>query len=226
MKVKDFTKRYSLLVISASYIASTVYSLSLPAIAGNDTKNKPIVRVTTGIQQVQGWEQGLVRGNPNLARWHWDPIYSYKQGYARLSPEPAKLMNGQPGNKIGGKPGAPAYKYNVPAQQDDRPNHIPFSSKALSEVQARYSQPEKTKPPRTQARSENNVFGQISNKQTQATVMSPTVATYGHPYASQEKLNTALKYSSDKTSVYGQLVNKKQKIRYNQAKTIKQKSVN
>jgi len=219
--MKDFTKRYSPLIISASLITSAVWSTVRPAIAGNDTKSqgRPTVRVTTGIQQVQGWEQGLVRANPNLARWHWDPIYSYKQGYARIGPEPIKLMNLQTGNKVVGNPSGSVYKYNVPTPQDNRPTHIPFSSKALAEVQARYSQP--VKP-----RHEDSVYGKLTSKQTQAIVIPPTVATYGHPYNSQEKLDTALKYSSDETSVYGQLLNKRQKSRYNQAKTVKQRSVN
>ncbi len=217
--MKDFTKPYSLLVISASFFVSTFYSAVLPAKAGNDAKssNNPTVRVTTGIQQVQGWEQGLVKANPNLARWHWDTIYSYKQGVGRLRPEPIKVINGPTGNKIAGNPGGAAYKYNVPAAQDNRPKHIPYSSKALAEVQARLAQP-------VQAQHEDNAYGKLTSKQTQAELVPETIATYGKPYQSKETLDTNLKFTSDKASLYGQLLNENH--HYNQASKSRKKTRN
>lgn len=208
--MKDFSKRYSLLIIIASFIASMIYSARLPTMAENATKKQDqrTVRVTTGIQQVQGWEQGLVRANPNLARWHWDPIYSYKQGISKLSPEPVKLIDGQRGNKVAGNPGGAAYKYHAPVSQDSRPKHIPFSDKALEEVNARYAQPVKPQ-------HEDNVYGKLNSKETQAKIISPespTIATYGYPY--KVKTDTTLKYSSDKTSVYGQLLSERQNTRH------------
>jgi hypothetical protein len=216
--MKDFTKRYSILVVGASFILSAVCGSYLPAVAGNTAQvsDKRTVRVTTGIQQVSGWEQGLVRGNPNLARWHWDPIYSYKQGLGRVGPEPLSVKDGQRGNKVSGNSAGSAYKYNIPPQQDNRPVHIPFSSKALAEVQAKLAQP-------VRPRNENNVYGKLSNQATQAKIISPTVATYGSPYTSKE-LNTSLKYSSDKTAVYGELLNEKQKAAYHRTKVSKQRT--
>ena len=202
--MKDFIKPKLALMLGLALFSSACLNCSVKAQTPAKTKNeaRPIVRVTTGVQAVQGWEQGLVRGNPNLARWHWDPIYSYKQGLARVGPEPLSIRNGT--GKQSGKAGPSAYQYAVPAQQDSRPQHIPFSDQAVKEVQARYRQPVHV---HTDKPIETNVFGQLSNKQTQASILpTNTIATYGNSYKSEEKI-TGLKYSYDKTSVYGQLIN-------------------
>jgi hypothetical protein len=223
--MKDCTRKHLLLMIAPGLIVIGSKFISLPVLSANNAKNqdKHTIRVTTGIQQVQGWEQGLVRSNPNLARWHWDPIYSYRQGYATVSPEAMKTSNGRSLNRVSGSPGKPAYNYIVPAPQDSRPKHIPISPQAMEEVQARYSQ-EKPKLPTAQPVQEN-VLGQLNHKDTQATLVAPsvsaTVATYGKPYARRERFDTALKYSSQKATVYGQLMNAKSKSGYYSAKTSK-----
>jgi hypothetical protein len=40
---------------------------------------RPGVRYTTGYTESSGWEQSLVKGQPNLGRWNWSPIVSYTQ---------------------------------------------------------------------------------------------------------------------------------------------------
>jgi len=42
------------------------------------------VRVTTGVVAVSGWEKALIKNDPTLRHWHWDPMYSYKTGYPSI----------------------------------------------------------------------------------------------------------------------------------------------
>jgi hypothetical protein len=222
-----FTKWYPVLIISTS-TTIVFFLVYLPSQAQNQSNNqgKRTVRVTTGIQQVSGWEQGLIKANPNLARWHWDPIYSYKQGYATITPESAKSTNGIIKRPPAGNPGRPAYHYNIPAPQDNRPQHIQFSDQALKEVQARYSRPPINPLPAATPIRQENASGQLSNKETQAAMVpssGDSISTYGQMYKRQEIPSTALKYNLQKTSVYGQLLNTNAKVRYNSAKVVKHK---
>lgn len=49
------------------------------------------VRETHGMRQIQGWEDELVRGNPNLSHFHWNPMYSTNHVYRRMSEPTAPL---------------------------------------------------------------------------------------------------------------------------------------
>lgn len=78
------------------------------------------MRVTTGSVEVKGWEHNLVERTPNLARWHWDPLYSTTQGYRSV-----------PGGS--GSPGSyyikPIHAATVtsPKSHYTKPIHVPFN---------------------------------------------------------------------------------------------------
>jgi hypothetical protein len=36
-----------------------------------------VTHSTGNVVVKQGWETGLVKGNPNLGHWHWDAMYSF-----------------------------------------------------------------------------------------------------------------------------------------------------
>ena len=226
LQMKEFCKSYSLIVIVASSCISMF--VTLPSQADPKKQEQPTrtVRATTGIEAVQGWEQGLVKGNPNLARWHWDPIYSYKQGYMKLpvqNSRPDVAKNGSTGNKqVLNNNNKPAFQYPVGQGPDTRPKHIPFSPQALEEVRAKLSQPEKPIMPANQIKREEKVSAHLTQPAKENIPKEPELSTYGELYSRRENLGTALKYHSEKTSVYGQLLNAKEKSRYNGAKVIKQ----
>src|SRR5579883_1911885 len=55
------------------------------------------VRVTTGYHTVSGWENNLVKSDPNLRRWTWVPIGSADQAYIHVAPgQYAKHLPVQP----------------------------------------------------------------------------------------------------------------------------------
>ncbi len=224
--MKEFTKSFSLILI----ISSLPVLAALPASAGSPEKEQPTrtVRVTTGIESVQGWEHGLIQGNPNLARWHWDPIYSYKQGYIKLpvptaKPDVARNAYSKDKQTVHYNKPAPAFQYPVVQGPDSRPTHIPYSDKALEEVRANLLAPEMPIAPVNESRHEENVSGRISQPSKENKVHEPVVSTYGELYSRKDNLDTSLKYNSQRTSVYGQLINAQEKNRYNGAKPIKRK---
>ena len=69
--MKPSSTLFRLLITLGSVLPLTIG----PAMSDNGQVKTRQIRVTTGIGQVNGWEQSLVRRNPNLGRWHWDPVY-------------------------------------------------------------------------------------------------------------------------------------------------------
>ncbi len=68
--------------------------------------------------QITGWQEDLVKRNPNLSRWHWHPVYIYKQGILNRNKSKAA-----PGRKAG------TPKYELPVSADTthyiKPIHLP-----------------------------------------------------------------------------------------------------
>lgn len=92
--------------------------------------DRPTVRVTTGVVQINGWQGDLVKHNPNLSRWHWNPVYVYKQG----------LVGGgrKNTNAAGERSRASAPPPMLPeGSRYVKPVHVPFNPKALAEVEAK-----------------------------------------------------------------------------------------
>jgi len=194
------------LVIRLLITANVLIVLTIaPALSDEEQQSrKRAVRVTTGIGAVQGWEQGLVGRNPNLARWHWDPIYYYKQGYGPVTSKKSSIYLKPTGKPTGKQTSNSGMSYQSPATQDSRPEHIPYSPQAMADLQGRLSVP-KSLPDNPVADNES-VLGKLMDKSTGGEV----TATYGKLLPQrQSSLNTGLKYSSQSTSVYGQLLNTK-----------------
>lgn len=199
--MKAFSPQSLLTAITGGLFVLTIG----PALAGNQSEHPsaPVpVRVTTGVEEVKGWEQGLVKGNPNLGHWHWDPIYSYKQGYGVLRQKPLKPGNGP---FAGGQPGKPTKStFNYPIDHHDvKPIHLPYSPQAMAEIQGRLSQPERQQSPENEPETKESVSGQLTNHP----IKQPVISSYKHTYAQLANPETALKYSNQQTDVYGQLLN-------------------
>lgn len=218
-------KAYSaflLLITTNGFIALTF----LPAKGDNPAQSqRRQVRVTTGVGEVQGWEQQLTEKNPNLARWHWDPIYYYKQGYGTLTP---RTLKGD--SRPTGKQSSQLSRYTLPRQitqpysinsaRDSRPLHIPFSPQAMEKVQGRLFRPKA--PSESTLEHGETLFGQL----TKPPLTEPPIATYKNvlPDEPKNSLNTALKYRSLKTDVYGQLLNSNSKNKSTNKNIDKRKS--
>ncbi len=56
------------------------------------------MRVTTGSVEIKGWEKDLIKRSPNLARWHWDPLYANTQGYLKAGRTPMPVHDSKPGS--------------------------------------------------------------------------------------------------------------------------------
>ena len=91
--------------------------------------DKPAVRVTTGVMEINGWQSGLVKRNPNLSRWHWNPLYVYQQGIVGGSHKKVLPPNSKPTSQ---------YQSTKPAEDGHyiKPIHVPFNPKALAAVEA------------------------------------------------------------------------------------------
>lgn len=46
------------------------------------------VRTTVGCVEVRNWEENILRSNPNLRHYHWNPIYANVQGTRLVGPPP------------------------------------------------------------------------------------------------------------------------------------------
>jgi hypothetical protein len=60
--------------------------LCLTATGTEAWARKHVVRITTDSVEVKGWEHSLLKNNPNLSHWHWNPIYGNPQGRQLIEP--------------------------------------------------------------------------------------------------------------------------------------------
>jgi hypothetical protein len=158
------------------------------------------IRVTTGSVEVKGWEHGLVKRNPNLAHWHWDPLYSNTQAYLA-----APQLHPRPGSHY-----INPTKVNTPRSPQSRyvkPIHVPFNIPAKENVSESViarslNNPEKESVQGNVVRSKNQA--DLVDKKINGKVLdkpSEYVATYGETY--DKEIRVAEKHSSAK--VYGRL---------------------
>jgi hypothetical protein len=79
--------------------------------------------------EINGWQSGLVKRNPNLSRWHWNPLYVYQQGIVGGSHKKVLPPNSKPTSQ---------YQSTKPAEDGHyiKPIHVPFNPKALAAVEA------------------------------------------------------------------------------------------
>lgn len=87
-----------------------------------ESSERPAVRVTTGVTEVKGWENSLVRRNPSLSHWHWNPIYVYRQGMNSNRPSRPNFNHKNP--NLAKSPGTTSNQHYI------KPIHMPFSPEA------------------------------------------------------------------------------------------------
>lgn len=75
-------------------VGLSLLSLLLTTIVCGSAEAKPQhqqkrqVRVTVGSVEIRDWESHLVKNNPNLRHFHWNPIYANVQSRELVSPPP------------------------------------------------------------------------------------------------------------------------------------------
>ncbi len=213
--MKAFSVQSMLVALTGGLFVLTIG----PALGDNQSGKaaRPVpVRVTSGVEAVQGWEQGLVKGNPNLSHWHWDTIYSYKQSTGILRQRPLKPGSG-PMSGTSGKPIKSTFNYPIERQHDIKPIHIPYSPEAMAEVQGKLFQPEKQQYPEYEPGHQESISGQLNNHPAE----QPEISSYKHTYAQLGSPNTALKYNTQRTDVYGQLIDTHTSVKRINQTTIK-----
>ena len=136
-------------------------------------KEGRMARVVTGSVTVSGWEQQLIRGNPNLRHFYWSSITSNVQGRHKVSEihgpniKHVKFIPARPRKK-------PVYVRPVhiptiagrPSSYSGKPVHIPITRK--KETSASIRSPEVSSRVATKA-----VNGQLKSKTVQANLRRP-----------------------------------------------------
>lgn len=72
--------------LAPSLLFTILACLAFSATSAGAADPRPTIRETVGTVEVRGWQKELVKGNPNLQHWHWNPIYSNVQGYKKVGP--------------------------------------------------------------------------------------------------------------------------------------------
>jgi hypothetical protein len=210
--MKLYSISFLLLITIFAVFALTIAPVLADKLSDSEIKRRQ-VRVTTGIGAVQGWEQGLVQQNPNLARWHWDPIYYYRQGYGPVQSRPLRTDARTTPANVSRPTGRQINEGRQPDQpHDSRPVHLPYSPQIMAELQGRLL------PPKNQS---ENTFGHKDTVLGKLMTPSETkIANYGNvlPYGKnslygnvspyrKHSFNTALEYNSQNIAVYGKVIN-------------------
>lgn len=150
------------------------------------------VRYTTGAVVTQGWEQNLVKGNGNLAHFHWSPIVSYTQGM------PAQKTRKQ---AVSAPPIQREFHYN-------KPIHVPNPG-----VYHRLPVAQKAQPGALLHRDDKDVSAKLSYKNHEenlngkllAKKPAATAATYAS-YSRNSEASTDMLLA--RKEAYGQLLNR------------------
>lgn len=113
---------------SINKVIAALACLPIFCLSAEAAERKAVVRVTTGSVQINNWQHHLVKNNPNLGHWHWNPIYANVQGL--------KTVRANSGPDRFHRRSGPAQLHpNVTVTQIvprsksvyQRPNHIPFN---------------------------------------------------------------------------------------------------
>ena len=132
------------------------------------------VRIILGSIETKNWENNLVRNNPNLAHYHWNPVYSNVQGTQLVSPMPRPPLNGTapPGkNPMSphtvfhpAKPRPPVYS---------KPRAIPPQRNTATSLDYRHALPNHDLAGRIlPKKADPQVWAQLKNKQVGAELVS------------------------------------------------------
>jgi hypothetical protein len=101
----DFSLKVARLGFVLAILMTASVSMADKAIAGQGER-RPI-RATVGCVEYRNWQENLVKTNPNLAHYHWNPIYVNVQGVRLVGPPPPpkQLLTSRPKKQpSGGKP--------------------------------------------------------------------------------------------------------------------------
>ncbi|MDZ4834268.1 MAG: hypothetical protein SGJ27_10875 [Candidatus Melainabacteria bacterium] len=101
----DFSLRVARMGFALALLLTASLSTVDKAVA-RDGERRPI-RATLGCVEVRNWQDNLVKTNPNLAHYHWNPIYANIQGVRLVGPPPRpkqRLTSRPKKMEIGGKP--------------------------------------------------------------------------------------------------------------------------
>jgi hypothetical protein len=210
MKDKTMKKLVSLLILSLATLFCPAYcqkqghnSLASKLPPGRS------MRVTTGSVEVRGWERGLIERSPNLARWHWDPLYSTTQGYVTAPtvapplgsryPKPIHVNTVRPPQSRSAKP--THIPFNLPTQENAREDVLAHRLDRPNQVSARENTATYLKWKDRPISLDKTVSGELQKKP------SEDVATYGEAY--NKELSMGEKHI--KANVYGHLQGSKHK---------------
>ncbi len=94
--------------LSSHMIVPTSLALVTMLVTGSGKKahaaERRPVSITVGCIEYKNWEENLVRNNPNLRHYHWNPIYSNVQAVHLVGPMNPPPMRGTWGPKKQGTP--------------------------------------------------------------------------------------------------------------------------
>jgi len=97
-----------------------------PAQATNPPGRPYVTTYTAGQVEVKGWEQGILKQNPNLRHWHWDPVYANIHKYKVVhpgGPPRVKLTSGRNRDPLSaGRPTVPPPRVS----RYIKPIHVPY----------------------------------------------------------------------------------------------------
>ncbi len=164
--------------LSLLSLAATVFVFG-QAVEAKSHPQKRQVRVTVGSVEVRDWEHSLVKNNPNLRHFHWNPIYANVQSREYVSPPPPPKF---PINK---RPAHHEIKVD--------PSHLSF--KKAAPRRRVYNNPIQV-PTNTSRPPQQDISGVIVNKDGRL--------VWNRPTPPQKEVAAA--FSQDK--VYPQLTNK------------------
>lgn len=101
----DFALRVARLGFALAILLTASISTADRALA-REGERRPI-RATLGCIEYRNWQENLVKTNPNLAHYHWNPIYANIQGVRLVGPPPPpkqRLTSRPKKMVVGGKP--------------------------------------------------------------------------------------------------------------------------
>ncbi len=115
-----------------------------PAWAVSKRSRLSTVRVTTGVVAITGWEKDLIKNDPSLRHWHWDPVYAYKTGYPKVTDSEAKHSKAK--GALQAVAMAPRFHYTKPTHLP-LPTPTPPDSNILEKLTGKIEVPQHSEVP-------------------------------------------------------------------------------
>src|SRR5262245_40541732 len=80
-------------LLALTLTLATLLTTGATGVEARSTEKRPI-SYTVGCVEYRNWEAALVRNNPNLRHYHWNPIYANVQAVRLVGPPPPPPMRG------------------------------------------------------------------------------------------------------------------------------------